>query len=411
MTVVGRLTLAAYGMHIADQVALVAVPLVAALVFEAAPETIGFLVACQAMAHLVISIPSGILVDRFPLRGVTLGATILSVIGFLGVTLSLYIVHLPLFAATVLLGGCGIVLFVLAILSIIPMVVETRALAPANARIEIPRAAASFAVPLAVGVLLDADSATLIFLFATLCALGAFLAILRLPTLPASPRRQAPLVTEILEGGEMVLRHPLLRPIAACAIFWNLAFAALLVVMVPLLLEFYRTDAGIFGVALSAFGGAAIAGSWLSGRFSRRISPNVILLFGPGSSVLAILALLAIPASGPVEAIYSCFFLLGFGPAMWLIAQNSIRQMVTPPRMLGRVNAVIQTAIYGVRPLGALLGGAIVGAASPHAGVVFVALAFGASLATAFFSQLRSVRRYADLHPEANIRRDSLLVR
>lgn len=401
MTVVGRLTLSAYGMHIADQVALVAVPLVAALVFEAAPETIGLLVACQAMAHLVASIPSGILVDRFPLRGVTLGATLLSLLGFLGVAISLYIAQLPLFAVTVLLSGCGIVLFVLAALSIIPMVVETRALASANARVEIPRAVASFAVPLAVGILLNAETATLLFLFATLCALGAFLVILRLPALPASPRKQGRLLTDILEGGGMVLRHPLLRPIAACAIFWNLAFAALLVVMVPLLLEYYRTDAGVFGVALSAFGGAAIAGSWLSGRFSGRVSPNVILLFGPGSSVLAILALLAIPQAGPIEAIHACFFLLGFGPAMWLIAQNSIRQIVTPPRMLGRVNAVIQTAIYGVRPLGALLGGVIVGAASPRAGVIFVTLAFGASLAAAAFSQLRAVRAYAELERQS----------
>lgn len=397
MTVVGRLTLSAYGMHIADQVALVAVPLVAALVFEASPETIGLLVACQAMAHLVASIPAGVIVDRLPLRQVTIASALLSLFGFAGVAISIALAELAFFAAAVLLAGCGIVLFVLAALSIMPAVVESNALAPANARIEIPRAVASFAVPLAVGVLLDDENAKLVFLFATLCALGAFLVTLRLPVLPRAAGKREPLLSGILEGGALVLRHPLLRPIAACAIAWNLAFAALLAVMVPLIIDYYRADAGIFGIALSAFGGAAIAGSWLSGRFSRRISPNVILLFGPGSSVVAILALLAIPAKGPAEAIYACFFLLGFGPAMWLIAQNSIRQLVTPAQMLGRVNAVIQTAIYGMRPLGALLGGVIVGAAGPRAGVTFVALAFGLSLAAALFSQLRAVRSYAEL--------------
>lgn len=397
MTIIDRLTLAAYGMHIADQIALVAVPLVAALVFQASPETIGTLVACQAMAHLLGSLPAGVIVDRLPPRSVALAATAISLIGFFGITLSVTFPNLLFFATTVLLSGCGIVLFVLVALSIIPMTVEAGGLAPANARIEIPRAAASFAVPLGVGLFVDGDTAHLVFAIAALCALGAFTVTRKLPRLPAPPRKKENLPKMILEGSALVARHPLLRPIAACAIFWNLAFAALLVAMLPLILDYYRADSGVFGIALSAFGGGAITGSWLSSRFSHRISPNIILLFGPGSSTLAILALLALPAQGPIEAIYASFFLLGFGPSMWLIVQNSIRQLVTPAQMLGRVNAVIQTAIYGVRPLGALLGGSIVGAMSPRAGIAFVALAFGCSLAAALFSQLRAVRSYAEL--------------
>lgn len=409
MDVIERLTLAAYGMHFADQTALVAVPLVAALVFQASPETIGTLVACQAMAHLLGSIPAGVIVDRLPPRSVAIAATAISLAGFSGVALSVAFTNLPLFAVTLFLSGCGIVLFLLVALSIVPMVVQAGDLAPANARIEIPRAIASFAVPLSVGVFVGGEGARLVFGIATLCALFALVVILRLPRppvlsrlpvlppLPAPPRKQIKLVPMILEGGALVARNPLLRPIAACAIFWNLAFAALLVVMVPLILDYYRGYPGAFGIALSAFGGAAIAGSWLSSRYSHRISPNIILLFGPGSSALAILALFAIPADGPMEALYASFFLLGFGPSMWLIVQNSIRQLVTPPQMLGRVNAVIQTAIYGVRPLGALAGGAIVGGISPRAGILFVALAFGCSLAAALFSRLRALRSYAEL--------------
>ena len=82
---------------------------------------------------------------------------------------------------------------------------------------------------------------------------------------------------------------------------------------------------------------------------------------------------------------------------MWLIAQNSVRQLVTPPALLGRVNAVIQTAIYGVRPLGALIGGAVAGVAGPEAGLGFVALVFAASFAVALFSGLRRVVSYESL--------------
>ena len=63
---------------------------------------------------------------------------------------------------------------------------------------------------------------------------------------------------------------------------------------------------------------------------------------------------------------------------------------MTPPAILGRVNAVIQTAIYGIRPLGALIGGTIVGAFGPQSGMVFVVVAYAASFLVSLLSQLRS---------------------
>jgi hypothetical protein len=51
------------------------------------------------------------------------------------------------------------------------------------------------------------------------------------------------------------------------------------------------------------------------------------------------------------------YLLLGFGPILWFVCQNTIRQLVTPPGLLGRVGAVIQLAMYGVRSVGAVLGG------------------------------------------------------
>ncbi len=82
---------------------------------------------------------------------------------------------------------------------------------------------------------------------------------------------------------------------------------------------------------------------------------------------------------------------------MWLIAQNSVRQSVSPSHMLGRVNAVIQTAIYGVRPLSALIAGAFVGASSPQAALLLVFSAFMLLFLVATFSGLRRVKSYESL--------------
>ncbi|MNV97851.1 hypothetical protein D3C71_1930250 [compost metagenome] len=53
------------------------------------------------------------------------------------------------------------------------------------------------------------------------------------------------------------------------------------------------------------------------------------------------------------------FFLFGAGPILWTITTTTLRQAVTPNALLGRVSAVILTATYGARPVGALIGAAL----------------------------------------------------
>ncbi|MFK7764011.1 MAG: MFS transporter [Roseobacter sp.] len=398
MTTLRQLVRAAYGIHFADQIALVSVPLVAALIFDARPEIIGVLIACQSMAHLLGSIPIGILVDSYPQRTLAISATLLSLIGLIGVAVAVVFTQLFWFGLLVVISGFGVVLFMLTTLSIIPKAVASRDLGSANARIELPRALASFAVPLCVGIAVSYISAGWLFPLAAVGAAIACMYALQLPNVEVTPVLESSgVLHKIVDGGKFVLNHNVLRAILLCAIFWNFAFSVLLVTMVPLIRDVYLTGAGTFGIALATFGAGAITGSWISRTYGARISPNVILLFGPGISILSPTILYLVPAHGAVPVICVAFFIIGFGPSMWLIAQNSVRQTVSPPHMLGRVNAVIQTAIYGVRPLAALLAGAIIGATTPQTGLALVFVAFVLSFLAATFSDLRYVKCYQGL--------------
>ena len=400
MKTVSRLAAAAYGVHFSDQVALVSVPLIAVLIFDASPEMTGILVACQSMAHLVGSIPFGILVDRFQQRNLTIAASLVSLAGFIGAVVAIMLDSILLFGGSVTIAGLGVVLFVLSALSILPKISVREDLAKANAAIEVPRAIASFVVPLLVGLYFTAVPPVLIIAIALIGSLVAFGFTCTLSTVEMEPPARSHVLKRIFEGGAFVLRHRLLLPISFCAIFWNLAFAALLVILVPVIRQIYMIDPGAFGIGLSSFGFAMILGTSVIGRFADRIAPNLILLFGPGSSVLASVGIALIPSGGPTLLFYACMFLLGFGPSMWLVTQNSVRQLVTPSERLGRVNAVIQTAIYGIRPLGALAGGLVAGYWGPQIGLVFVVLAYTASFLAALFSDLRGVRSYSELSPE-----------
>ncbi len=404
MPTVQRLSRTAYGMHFADQIALVCVPLIAALVFDASAAVIGVLVACQSMAHLLGSIPFGMLVDRAQQRTLVIVAACVSLVGFGGAGLAVLAKTLIGFGFAVTFAGFGVVLFTLTALSILPKAVAAPDLAGANARIELPRAICSFAVPLGVGLVISGASAVWVFPVAAAGAFGAVLVTFGLPRFEVTvPDGRQSALGRIVEGGRFVVRHNLLRAISICAIFWNAAFSALLVTMVPLIRQWDGLDAGVFGIALAAFGLGAIGGTWASRRFAGRIVPKVALVFGPASSLVAALMLLIGGGVGGVPLICLAFFLLGFGPSIWLIAQNSVRQMVSPPAMLGRVNAVIQTTIYGVRPLAALVAGAVVGATSPQTGLLMVVGGFALSFGAAGWSGLRRITSYAELRVGAEV--------
>ena len=88
------------------------------------------------------------------------------------------------------------------------------------------------------------------------------------------------------------------------------------------------------------------------------------------------------PIVTPEPVVWFAFFLIGFGPMLWLVTQTSLRQSVTPAELMGRVGATIQAAIYGVRPLGALAAGTIAAHFGLGAAAAIPLLFFAASLAS-----------------------------
>ncbi len=116
------------------------------------------------------------------------------------------------------------------------------------------------------------------------------------------------------------------------------------------------------------------------------------LIFGPAVSIVAALLFLAAPSGNGFVLAAGGYFLVGFGPMLWLICQTTVRQLVTPSPLMGRVNATVQTAIYGVRPLGALAGGLVAAQAGMQAALLLVAVAFALSTLVIVLSPLARLR-------------------
>jgi hypothetical protein len=86
------------------------------------------------------------------------------------------------------------------------------------------------------------------------------------------------------------------------------------------------------------------------------------------------------------------FFLLGAGPILWVISTTTLRQAVTPPRLLGRVSA-INIMSYGARPIGAGLGALIGGLYNAEACLYLAMAIFGAQALVILMSPAVSLAR------------------
>lgn len=88
----------------------------------------------------------------------------------------------------------------------------------------------------------------------------------------------------------------------------------------------------------------------------------------------------------------AAFFLFGAGPILWTIATTTLRQAVTPNAMLGRVSAIIVTATFGARPIGAALGALLAARYGTAACLWAMAAGFVVQFGVLFSSPVRRLR-------------------
>ncbi|GEP58966.1 MFS transporter [Reyranella soli] len=384
---------AAAGTHAADQLALATLPLTATLVLGAGPDILGLLVAAQSAAWLLVTLPAGAWADRMSRRtlliiGLALGlaASVVAVIAAAaGIT--------GLLGIAAFIGASGTVVYMLTSMSLLPSLVPAADLPRSNARLELARAIVSLAAPFVAGLLAQHLSPTWGYALAALGAAVALACIIALPKAAAPTGDQRPsMAAAIQAGARFVVRHELLRGISLCAIFWNFAFFALLAVWAPLALNLLKLDPASMGLAQSAYGAGLILGALVAPISSKRLPPLATLIFGPAVSVIAAALFLMAPSGNGFAFAAAGHFLVGFGPMLWLICQTTVRQLVTPAPMLGRVNATVQTAIYGVRPLGALAGGMVAAHAGLQAALLLIAVSFVLSTLVIVLSPLARLR-------------------
>ena len=360
----------------AEQLSLAAVPLVAVLALGAGPGEIGTLAAVQTLPFLLLSIPLGVLADRVSRRRLMVWAEALRALSLIALLAMVVTGQLSIAGLAVLgfAGAVGTVGFSVAAPALVPALVPRELLGRANGRLELARSAAYAGGPALAGALVAWAGASAAFVIAAVLSACAVLLLWGLsePARAAAPQRH-PLL-EIRDGAQFVWRQAYLRPMLLTGVAWNISWFVLQAAYVPYAVRALGLGAQAVGLTLAGYGAGMVVGALLASRVVGAMPFGRAIQLGPIVSVLAAAAMVAtlVMPSGVLAAV--SFFLFGVGPIVWTITSTTLRQSITPDRMLGRVSSVFLAVNAGARPVGAALGG-LVGATWGEPACLWLALA------------------------------------
>jgi predicted MFS family arabinose efflux permease len=382
----------------AEQIALAAAPIVAVLLLGVGEGQTGLLQTALTLPFILFAIPAGLLADRISRRWLMAGSEALRTLALLAILLliSLHPLTLPLLALSGFIAVCGTVAYSVAAPALVPSLVSSDLLPAANARIELARTIAFASGPALGGVLVGWIGAAPAFGFAAALSVVAVVLLSGIdePAREPAPRRHP--WQEIREGAAFVLHHALLRPVFVTQFIFNTASFLVLAVFVPYAVRRLGLSATGVGTTLSMYGVGMVVGALSATRVMRRLPFGTVIALGPVTGLVAAVVLASTTLFPSAALAGLGFFLLGVGPILWVISTTTLRQAVTPPRLLGRVSA-INIMSYGARPVGAALGALIGGLYGAEACLYLAVAIFGAQALVILLSPAVSLARQPEM--------------
>ncbi len=334
----------------------------------------GLASALGVVPYILLSLPVGVLVDRWNRQRVMVWCDLARALVTLSLVLALLLDTLTLthlYTVAVLQGIC-MVFFNLAEVAALPRVVATAQLPQAIAQNQAGHSGAAIAGPALGTWLLQHGGRALPFAVDALGHLASAWCIWRLRTPLAAAPAAGPrnLRAEMAVGLRWLWQQPLVRRIAAITSLSNFVMAAVPLLVIVLAKAQGASEAQI-GLVFSASGAGGLLGALAGGWFARRFSFGQVII-GTLAVQAAMLPLLAW-APGPLT-LAAAFAVLMFCGPIYNVVQLSRRLAMIPDGLQGRVNSAFRFAANVLYPVGAALCGVL----AERFGATVAALAFTA---------------------------------
>ena len=341
-----------------------ALQVLAIITLGAGPLELGALAVCSSAGILVVGPVAGAWVDRLHRRPVMIAADLgrAAVLATIPLAALAGVLRMELLYLAALVTASLSSFFEAAYRSYPPAIVPRERLADANGSLSAVSSAAEITGPPLGGALVQFLSAPIAV---ALDALSFVVSAISLGLIDARETRDAaapprePIFREIAQGIAFLAREPSLRVIAlsavASALFGN--FYGALYMLYGL--DELDLSPVLVGVTVAAGGVGGLVAAPFAGRAARRWGIGWAIV-GPRVAA-ALLGFLMPLAAGPMAFLFLFIpQLIGDGLATIAIVNAvTLRQLLSPSYMLGRINATMHVLAFGVGPIGALIGATI----------------------------------------------------
>jgi MFS family permease len=350
--------------ELGSNVSFLALPLAALYILDAGALEVALIRTVEVAPLLLFALPVGVWVDRVRRRPLMIAADFGRAAVMASIPIAYWLGHFTLTQLYIVVAAYGLltIFFDLSYLSFVPGLVPKERLGEANSQLLGAQSAASLAGPTLAGALVGLVGAAVAVLadaISFLCS-GALVSLIRGREPRPEPATTRPW-DDLQQGARFVFGQPTLRTLTIWISAWNLfasAFFAILVVYYVRTLELGATTIGIvFAISNAGIVTAALINQRVVARFG--IGP-VIAYLSPVSDACW-LGLPLAPLAFPIPFLIVFGFLAAMLGFFVNVNQLTLRQSITPPHLLGRMNSVVRVMYWGTVPAGAALGGVLAG--------------------------------------------------
>ncbi|MDM6393879.1 MFS transporter [Staphylococcus aureus] len=322
---------------------------------------VGIVSALSFIPYAILGLPAGALIDRLNKKTIMKCADIIRFISYLSIPVLSFYNMLSIFQIYVvaIISGIGLVFHSISEVSIIPSIVKEEDLASANSYIYATQNVSEFLGPIIGGLLYTYMGYSILIFIDSMTFLLSFFSLILIKIETKSIFNQEKLsgknfLSDVKVGFDYLLSNSTIRVMAVVVSLSNLIISPYYIYIVMFVKEVMNQSSQALGLVLGISSLGALIGS-LSASF-------LLKLFNFGKLIVIILFLdtifrLMLPFSTYIFILIPLLGLTYMTQSILNIAIITLRQKKCSEHMLGRVNSVFKTMVFGFRPIGLFLGG------------------------------------------------------
>lgn len=344
-----------------SQFYMIAMPLAAVIVLDATAFEMGLLFAIEMLPFLLFGLLAGVLADRKRRRSIMIVSDFAraAILAAIPITWYLDMLSWTVMFGVAFLAGMFTAFFDIAYQAYLPVLVKRSLLLDANSKLETSRASSQVAGPSIAGIVVDAIGAPFAIAANSVSFLGsaAFLLRVKKKEIVEEVETKKSVISEIREGLHIVFSNKMLRGIAGCTATANLFGSMSFAIVVLFMEDSLALSPTSIGLVFAAGSIGAIVGAVTSSRITSSIGlGKTIIVSNILSGLPLVLMIFAYPGNALI-ILMPLMFANGILMVLYNVNQISLRQSITPERLQGKMNATMRFLVWGVFPIGGIMGG------------------------------------------------------